>query len=82
MTVFVNECTAVRRVLFTFQINANPPDWDGYSELNPPPPQPPNEEGEIPPITGHWNERLTSFQKLAMVKCFKEEKVCHMHCVV
>lgn len=61
--------------LFPLQINANPPDWDGYSEPNPPSPQPPPEEGEAPPITGHWDERLTSFQKLIMVKGFKEEKV-------
>ncbi len=71
--------------VFIHQIAANPPDWDGYTEPDPPPPQPPKEEGrgegegegeaEVPPITGHWDERLTSFQKLIMVKCFKEEKV-------
>ena len=27
------------------------------------------------PVFGQWNERLTSFQKLIMVKCFREEKV-------
>ena len=29
----------------------------------------------MPHITGHWDERLTSFQKLILIKCFKEEKV-------
>lgn len=58
------------------QVNVNPPDWDGYTEPNPPPlPEDKDKEGEAPPITGHWNERLTSFQKLIMVKCFMEEKV-------
>ena len=57
------------------QVHANPPDWDGYPEPSPPPPQPATEEGEAPPVTGHWDKRLTSFQKLIMIKCFKEEKV-------
>ena len=65
----------------TLQVHANPPDWDGYTELNPPPPPPPPEgdeggEQEAPPTPiGHWDKRLTSFQKLIMTKSFKEEKV-------
>ena len=66
------------------QVYANPPDWDGYTDLDPPPPPSPplptdGEEGgaqEAPPtLRGHWDKRLTSFQKLIMTKAFKEEKV-------
>lgn len=64
-------------------MNANPPDWDGYSDPTPPPlpPTASSEEGQktdadkSPGIKGHWNERMTSFQKLIMVKAFREEVV-------
>lgn len=29
-----------------------------------------------PGVRGHWNRRLTTFQKLILVKSFFEEKVC------
>ena len=66
--------------IFYHQIHANPEDWDGYTELNPPPPFVTSEEseGDAAPITGHWDSRLTSFQKLIMIKAFKEEKVTHV----
>lgn len=67
--------TPVYCKLGRLEIHANPQDWDGYTEPNPPALQPASEEGDAPPVSGHWDERLTSFQKLIMVKCFKEEKV-------
>ena len=64
-------------------MNANPLDWDGYSDPTPPPlpAAASSMEGEKAgaeeptSIKGHWDERLTSFQKLIMVKAFREEKV-------
>lgn len=66
------------------KVRANPDDVE-YSEPNPPPPPattPTNQAGtedgnneDVPPITGHWNSRLTSFQKLILIKAFREEKV-------
>ena len=66
-------------------MHVNPVDWDGYSEPNPPPPPAPSSTDETTtqpsegkeevPLIGHWNERLTEFQKLIMVRIFKEEKV-------
>lgn len=56
------------------EVRANPEEWEGYSND---PPQPTADEGEEPPISGQWDQRLSSFQKLIMVKCFKEEKVNH-----
>ena len=59
----------------------NPEDYDGYEE---PPPyvEPSNDEekGEDPGapaegIKGHWDKRLTPFQKLCLLKTFKEEQV-------
>lgn len=29
-----------------------------------------------PGVRGHWNRRLTTFQKLILIKSFFEEKVC------
>ena len=67
------------------QVTPNPASWEGYGPVPPPyEPPPPPAEGEEPPaaveddkkVKGHWNDRLTSFQKLMLVKCFMEEKVC------
>lgn len=64
------------------KVRVNPVDWEGYTEPNPPAPPPPpsGEEAalsseETAPLIGHWNDRLTEFQKLIMVRIFKEEKV-------
>ncbi|XP_033099985.1 dynein heavy chain 6, axonemal-like [Anneissia japonica] len=63
------------------QVQANPEKWDGYGPTPPPYAPPPEVEGdEAAPqddgkVKGHWNERLTSFQRLMMVKSFMEEKV-------
>ena len=58
----------------------NPEKFDGYGPE--PPPYVPPQEGEEQEEAkddgkpkGHWNDRLTSFQKLIMVKCFMNEKV-------
>lgn len=54
--------TPIKIVLGRLEVNVNPCGWDGYSESTV------NEE-----LT--WDERLTPFQKLCMIKCFKEDKV-------
>ena len=66
-------------------MHVNPVVWDGYTEPNPPAPPPPSsndetttqppEDKEEAPLIGHWNERLTEFQKLIMVRVFREDKV-------
>ena len=61
--------------VLSVQVNVNPPNPGEYPKQDPPAPQPTQEGGESPPITGHWDERLSSFQKLIMVKAFREEKV-------
>ncbi|XP_019622649.1 PREDICTED: dynein heavy chain 6, axonemal-like [Branchiostoma belcheri] len=60
------------------EVRLNPNEWDGYGPE--PPAYVPPEEGqeavhEEGKVKGHWNDRLTSFQKVIMVKCFMEEKV-------
>jgi len=68
------------------KVRANPEKWKGYGPL---PPKPVFEEPEKtkdgsmvavkkiqdPNQKGHWNLRLSSFQKLVFVKTFEEEKV-------
>ena len=68
--------TPVHCKLGRLEVHANPEKWEGYSSDPPVAAQPTPDEGEAP-ISGHWDEQLTSFQKLIMVKCFKEEKVKH-----
>ena len=60
----------------------NPLDWDGYTEPNPPPPPsaPSTDETESSAkeettLVGHWNVRLTDFQKMIMARVFREDKV-------
>nr|XP_054751474.1 dynein axonemal heavy chain 6-like isoform X1 [Lytechinus pictus]XP_054751475.1 dynein axonemal heavy chain 6-like isoform X1 [Lytechinus pictus] len=61
------------------EVRPNPETWEGYGPDPPPwvPPQEGEEEQQQDDgkIKGHYEERLTSFQKLIMVKCFKEESV-------
>ncbi|XP_071825285.1 dynein axonemal heavy chain 6-like isoform X2 [Apostichopus japonicus] len=65
------------------EVRPNPESWDGYGPEPPPytPPDPPQEGEEAPPpeddgkVKGHWNDRLSSFQKLMLIKSFLEEKV-------
>ena len=60
------------------QVAANPKSHPDYGPL---PPEPePRRHGDDPPkddgkIKGHWDKRLTSFQKLIFIKAFQEEKV-------
>lgn len=63
----------------------NPEDYDGYEDPPPYTPPPAATEGEgtvaggdaeeAPPVQGHWDKRLTPFQKLCLLKSFKEEEV-------
>lgn len=67
------------------QIQMNPEDYDGYEDPPPYTPPPAATEGdgaaaggdaeEAPPVQGHWDKRLTTFQKLCLLKSFKEEEV-------
>ncbi|XP_065911794.1 dynein axonemal heavy chain 6-like [Dysidea avara] len=54
------------------QVKVNPEEYSEYVE---PPPYNPDEEPPKEGPIGHWDERLTDFQKLIMVKLFLEEKV-------
>ena len=53
-------------------VNANPAEWDKYGPL----PAAPKPDEEVPEgqTKGHWNERLSTFQKLVFIKAFKDEK--------
>ena len=64
------------------EVHANPQDWDRYTEPNPPPLPASSEDLDTPAVCGHWEERLSSFQKLIMVKCFEEEKVSLITCML
>ena len=67
-------------VLLWLQVNANPETSDIYGP-EPPEPPPLNEDGEGQQqqddgkVKGHWQKRLTDFQKLMFIKAFQEEKV-------
>jgi len=54
------------------KVRANPEEYSEYVE---PPSYNPDEEPSKEGPIGHWDERLTDFQKLIMVKLFLEEKV-------
>ena len=63
-------------------MHANPPEWKGYGPLPPEPTIQQEEESDENSkkvddgkVKGHWNKRLTSFQKLVFTKAFQEEKV-------
>ena len=59
--------------LTVLQVYANAPDWDGYGPL---PPEPTDEDQYTEGVArGHWDKRLTSFQKLMFIKSFQEERV-------
>lgn len=60
--------------LWIWQVHANPEESEEYEPL---PPEPesltePYVEGKT---RGHWNKRLSSFQKLIFIRNFKEEMV-------
>jgi len=70
------------------KVRANPEKWKHYDRLPPPPvfetPEE-TEEGRPPAIKnpdklkGHWDLRLSSFQKLVFVKSFEEEQVGYIN---
>lgn len=63
-------CTApIKCVLGKVQVHVNPENWDGYIERT-------QEHGtEDEEVVTAWNDRLTMFQKLCLIKTFWEEKV-------
>ncbi|XP_074141707.1 dynein axonemal heavy chain 6 isoform X2 [Sminthopsis crassicaudata] len=52
--------------LGNFQTYINPTSWEGYAQEIP---------GQESADSNYWNAKLTMFQKLILIKCFKEEKV-------
>ncbi|XP_022090689.1 dynein heavy chain 6, axonemal-like isoform X2 [Acanthaster planci] len=77
------QATPVHCKIGRLEVAPNPASWEGYGPPPPAyePPPPPPEGEEAPPVEddgkvkGHWDQRLSSFQKLMMVKSFMEEKV-------
>ncbi|XP_060697694.1 dynein axonemal heavy chain 6 [Hemiscyllium ocellatum] len=74
--------THIKVKLGRLDVDINPPTWDGYkTDLLPYSPNLAETEDEAEAeeqeyvIIGHWNERLTLFQKLILIKSFWEEKV-------
>ena len=69
------------------EIDLNPKEWDGYVDLAKVPDQQFSDDEESsddkestdeeqPYVFIPWDERLTEFQKLCLIKTFKEEMVC------
>lgn len=57
-------------------VRANPETDPGYGP-EPPAPKPGQEESDDDgKVKGHWEKRLTNFQKLIFLKSYQEEKVC------
>jgi len=71
-------------------VRANPESWEGYGPLPPKPAlektapaseagvgdgKPASSKERSEPLKGHWNLRLSSFQKLIFIKTFQEEQV-------
>ncbi|XP_074052253.1 dynein axonemal heavy chain 6 isoform X2 [Macrotis lagotis] len=52
-----------------FETYINPPVWEGYLDST----EAINQNSITP--KNHWNQNLSMFQKLILIKCFKEEKV-------
>ncbi|KAM9330540.1 dynein axonemal heavy chain 6 [Gastrophryne carolinensis] len=59
--------------LGSLEVQINPSSWDGYTTQGSN--VPPGKENEPSPRTQSWDEKLTLFQKLILIKCFMEEKV-------
>lgn len=55
------------------QVDVNPAQDDDYEPLPPEPSE--GDKSEDAKVKGHWDKRLTSFQKLMFIKAFQEEKV-------
>lgn len=56
-------------------VSANPVAWHGYGPVPPEPSTGEARQESDEGIKGHWNKRLTAFQKLIFIKIFKEELV-------
>ena len=79
-------------IVCKLKVRANPDTWQGYEPLPPEPVfEPAEETGEDRPasakrsdskLKGHWNLRLSSFQKLLFIKTFEEEKVSDVPVIV
>nr|CAB3238690.1 dynein heavy chain 6, axonemal-like [Phallusia mammillata] len=71
--------TPIYCALGELEIRLNPEKWENYSTPDPPayvrPPTPDEGDEKVDDNIGHWEEKLTMFQKLILVKIFKEEKV-------
>ena len=75
--------TPVNCKLGRLDVQVNPKDWEGYMEEEKEEEkkrcshdEADNEEEVEPQMPrGHWDDRLTMFQKMCMIKCFREEKV-------
>ncbi|XP_061765226.1 dynein axonemal heavy chain 6 [Nerophis ophidion] len=66
--------THIHVTLGSFETSFNPEDWEDYVSTLPPF-DPSKDENEQSGIRGHWDERLSPFQKLVLIKSFMEEKV-------
>ncbi|XP_072114311.1 dynein axonemal heavy chain 6 isoform X1 [Mobula birostris] len=67
--------TPITIKLGRLDLSINPSSWGGYVSRLPPYPSDSQKENDEYVVRGYWNERLTMFQKLILVKCFMEEKV-------
>ncbi|KAK2919405.1 hypothetical protein Q8A73_003776 [Channa argus] len=66
--------THIHVELGRFKASVNPETWKDYvTEL--PPLGDSKETKKGSGVRGYWNERLSAFQKLVLIKCFMEEKV-------
>ncbi len=63
---------AISCKLENVEIDVNPREWNNYTQQN----EASSNEDETSISLLSWDERLTGFQKLILIKCFKEEKVC------
>ncbi|EDV29711.1 uncharacterized protein TRIADDRAFT_18356 [Trichoplax adhaerens] len=85
LPAFKNLCsditkTSVSITLGRTKLDLNPAEWEGYHPL---PSMPAtsslgtfeDDDNEQDKVRGHWNVRLTNFQKLIMIKEFKEEEM-------
>ena len=65
-----------------FKVRANPESWEGYdpvtseTSLKEWKETEDSKPGQVGKVKGHWNVRLSIFQKLVFIKAFQEEKVC------
>lgn len=56
----------------SFETYINPLEWEGYLQMEEE--EDMTEENEVT-SNDYWNAELSSFQKLILIKCCKEEKV-------